>query len=118
VPVYIYIYIPVPVYIYIICVCVLMPWLRPALDADSFFNKDDLTIEEAAARGGEEETAAGNHVARKSSLGAIWEYLLQANGKGAWVLCQSSVGGGGYPYKGGVTREAQAECGKAEEECN
>jgi hypothetical protein len=49
------------------------------MDADSFFNKDDLTIEDET-RG--LEGGAGSHVARKSSMGAIWEYLLQANGKG------------------------------------
>ena len=64
------------------------------MDADSFFNKDDLTIDERSSMGegstGLEERwgydqngtdLSSSGPGRRSSLGAIWDYLLTSRGE-------------------------------------
>lgn len=54
--------------------------VRPAMDADSFFNKDDLTVDDARPERWDHTNGSGDQ-ARRTSIGAIWDYLLAARGE-------------------------------------
>jgi len=65
---------------------------RPALDADSFFNPEDLTVDPNAramadnegmtrsASSGEGDRPALDHEGRRSSLALVWDFVMSKQG--------------------------------------